>query len=293
MGLEILRNVPLINAARRSGWHVRVWTFHPLAFDDCALDIIPLQQGHNPLLPLCDADAHIQQGAFWLPHSHPNGPYVCHWALEVARKRRFKPLEAQICDLRPGAYPAIAEQFAKELFGCSESNDVQQRCPLYPADAEDVGEANTVVLNLIGAHGNQKGLSQARLACEVAFRIGNKFPDFKFILLLHSRVCAGQSFKKLAPNVVYLIHQDCDSRVSRLLSKNRHVITVEGGLAHSVIHRGGRLTVIGEESWLNSTAYLYPEYAKLKRRIMQSFSEDEFVRIITECLDSIIYGFHE
>lgn len=284
MGLEILRTVPLINMARARGLRVRLWTFHPLAFDDRAVEIFPLQQGHRPLLPNYDEALLVNRGAVWLPHDHPNGPFVCQDALEAALLRGFRQLDEEYENMTPGAYPARVYRFGQDMFGKEPEIFKEQSCPLYPADSESTTSGLQVVLNLIGAHGREKGLSDAFVACKVADHIGAKFPNVQILLLLHARVCGGQTPTINEPNVRLLIHIDSDSRVSRFLNLNSLVISVEGGLAHSVIYRRGQLVMIGKEDWLKETAYLYPKEGVFQRNYVTSFSENDLIK----CISNII-----
>jgi len=113
------------------------------------------------------------------------------------------------------------------------------------------------VLNLTGAHGNGKGLTDAAVPCAVADQVAKAYPQRQFVLLLHARVCAGQTASVTAPNLRILMHLDCDPRVARLLHRAALVITVEGGLAHAALYRGCTVILIGLAHWLNETAYLY------------------------------------
>jgi len=201
MGLEILRTVPLINMARSRGLRVRLWTFHPLAFDDRAVEIFPLQQGHRPLLPNCADALSVNRGVVWLPHDHPNGPYVCREAFEAALLRGFRQLDEEFENMTPGAYPARVKRFCLDIFSQKPEILTEPSCPLYPADSESTTNGQQVILNLIGAHGKEKGLSEASVACEVANRVGKNFPNIQILLLLHARVCGGQAPTIREPNV--------------------------------------------------------------------------------------------
>lgn len=288
VGFEILRTVPLIKAAKSAGWHVRLWTFHPLAFDDNVIDLIPLQQGYLPLLPKVHTpDSQKNMGVVWMPHNHSDGPYVCRRALSAAQSRGFLLLNGDISNTLPGSYPTLVNNLALKLFNIDQTNNPKTGCPLSPAQ-QDPTIQPSIILNLIGAHGTEKGLSDTETACIIANDIGQKFSKFNFTLLLNARVCAGQSFNITAPNVKILIHLDSDSRVSKILHHNTLTITIEGGLAHSVIYRNGLLALIGQEKWLRQTAYLYPSNTNNSYNIISSFSINDLTRIITTILNKYI-----
>lgn len=278
MGLEILRTLPLLHAACCAGFRPRLWTFHPLAFNDDNIEIVPLQQGWTPLLPP------VMQGlgAVWLPGNHPQGPYVCRCALNVARERGFHPLDEAGIDLhRAGSLPAFVAESARRLFPESGQFDKYNAgWGMYPADSLAEGVMAPTVLNLIGAHGNNKGVSDAALACTVASRVAAAYPQRQFVLLLHARVCAAQCTIVTASNVRILVHLDCDPRVARLLHRTAPVVTVEGGLAHSALQRGCPVILIGLAHWLNETAYLYDPQHNARRSIVAEFSVDELTQVI-------------
>jgi hypothetical protein len=282
MGLEILRNVPLIQGACRAGLRPRLWTFHPQAFDDHVVDLVPLQQGIDPLFP---AENGRVRGVFWMPHAHPQGPYVCRRTLAEGAARGFRPLrDADVDVTKPGCYPAWLSEQVAALFADDPPQAADLSCPLYPSDAMDEGEMPPVVINLVGAHGTEKGISDARAVAEVGSIIGRMFPHRRFVFLLHARVCAGQSVQCMQENVRLLVHLDCDPRVARLLHPNAPVITVEGGLAHSALYRGCQLTLIGLADWLRQTAYLYPAPDKFDIETLPSFAVDELCEAINRAL---------
>lgn len=288
LGLEILRIVPLIHAAFQAGLRARVWTFHPLVFDDRSVDIVPLQGGWAPLLPPAGAS----HGAVWLPSTHKQGPYVCHWAVNAARARGFVALDGSAVDCRcAGSYPKLVDGIAKHLFSSTSFDHATEgdttTTGLYPPDTLGPGDEAPTVLNLIGAHGSEKGLSDAAVACAVADRIGRTFPRRQFVLFLHARVCANQTAAVSAPNVRLLLHLDSDSRPARLLHRDSVVISVDGGMAHAAIYRGCRLILIGLTHWLNDTAYLYEQTKIYRLRTMKELSEATLADAITSELSGI------
>lgn len=282
MGLEIARTLPLLLAARRSGYRPRLWTFHPWAFNDADLEIIPLQQGWAPLLP----PAAPGLGAVWLPSHHPQGPYVCPGALSAARERGFQALDAAGIDPnRAGSLTDWVAATAHRLFPSQCAVAINEPgWGLYPADALLSGTNALTVLNLIGAHGNEKGLADAAIACAVADRIAIANPQRQFVLLLHARVCAGQTATLTSPNTHLLKHLDCDPRVARLLHRTVLVITVEGGLAHAALYRGCTVILIGLAHWLDETAYLYDPRRAVKRCALAGLTEDALATGIMDVL---------
>jgi hypothetical protein len=141
-------------------------------------------------------------------------------------------------------------------------------------------------VNLIGAHGHSKGISDSSLVRKIAVRVGEYFPNNNFVFLLNARVCSGQVIDSVMPNVRFLLHLDTDSRVSRILNPNSVVITVEGGLAHAALHRGCKLTILGLADWLNKTAYLYPLDNSFRTQTLESFSELALLKAILESIHS-------
>ena len=282
LGLEILRTVPLIQAARNIGLRPRLWTFHPLAYDDQKVDLIPLAQNQLPLLPADESQA--LSGSVWMPHSHPNGPYVCSDALLVALERNFRQLQFGITDYsKAGAYPTKVAKVAALLGDVNVPPCIRDH-PLYPADSLQNGEEPPIVVNLIGTNGDCKGLAKASLVAKIAASVGAVFSKNEFVFLLNSRVCSGQTVPSTSRNVRILMHLDSDSRVARLLHPNAHVITVEGGLAHAALYRGCKLTIIGLASWLNETAYLYPFPNEFNVQKLNSFSVQDFIGALVESI---------
>lgn len=282
LGLEILRSVPLIQAIRSSGFRPRLWTFHPLAYDDCKVDLVPLVQHQLPLIP--DHKAGSTKGVVWMPHSHPNGPYVCKTTLRVALERNFEQLEILNTDFpKAGAYPAEIARMASRLGVADEAWSISDN-PLYPPDSHPSEVSQPIIVNLIGTNGNCKGLSDAYLVKKIADSISKDFPSNKFVFLLNARVCSGQLIDSLLPNVRFLLHLDTDSRVSRILNPNAVVITVEGGLAHAALYRGCKLTILGLEDWLNKTAYLYPLNSSYRIKTVESFSEPALLEAVFESI---------
>ena len=250
LGLEVLRTAPLIRAALRTGWQPRLWTFHPGAFDTNQLEVVPLQQGWDPLLPFSENYAR-SDGVLWLPHAHPQGPYICERTLAEGLMRGCMGLDAQYLTGEPGVYPAFVRKAALRIFGDdgAPGKDVD---PLYPADADTGG--SSIVLNLVGAHGGEKGLADAHAVCAVASQLANRFLDRSWLVFLNARVCAGQRAVVSGRNIRKVVHLDSDAQVARRLGRNGKVITVEGGLAHFAIHRGISPVVVGTPRWLDETA---------------------------------------
>ncbi len=281
LGLEVLRTAPLIRAALRTGWRPRLWTFHPGAFDGSQIEIVPLQQGWEPLLPF--AENHVRfRGVVWLPHAHPQGPYVCNRSLAEGIEHGCELLVTQSMSCEPGAYPAFVREIAFRIFGedGAPGDDID---PLYPADSE-VGTSTPIVLNLVGAHGIVKGLSDVGTVCSVANRLAGSFIDQKWLVLLNARVCAGQRAIMSGRNIRTLVHLDSDAMVARCISRNALVITIEGGLAHFSIHRGLQPVVVGVQSWLDETAYLYPTDSCFRRCEVATFDANTLVETIGNLL---------
>lgn len=285
LGLEILRMIPLGARAISAGWIPRLWTFHPLVFNDRNAAIVPLQFGHKPLLPITD-HSH-SRGVFFNPQEYQNGPYVCREAMEAARVSGFTMIDPSGIDASvPGAYPDFIRDSANAIFEGTSPQDAPARELLYPADEYPVFP-HRILLNLIGAHGTDKGLDNADAACHVGGALASAFPDIQFILTLHSRVCAGQSFHTVAPNLEILIHMDCDSRVARLLSPRTSVVSVEGGLAHAALFRGLNLLLVGTRAWLESTAFLYPGNPGFLKCIVTACEPDLLARELKPVIQRI------
>ena len=276
LGLEVLRTAPLIRAALRTGQRPRLWTFHPGAFDGRQYDVVPLQQGWEPLLPISEKHS-CSNGVVWLPHTHRRGPYVCKRSLAEALACGWKGLDDKTMPIEPGAYPTFVREIAEQMFG-DDGAPGMDIDPLYPAD---VGvEATSIVLNLVGAHGKEKGLTDASAVCAVVNRLADVFLLHSCLVLLHARVCAGQRAVLSGRNIRALIHLDSDALVARCIGRNTKVITVEGGLAHFAIHRGISPVVVGLPSWLNKTSYLYPAEQKFTRCTVDSLDVNALVGAI-------------
>jgi len=283
LGLEIIRTINILKAAFKSGFHCRLWTFHPLIFNDSCFEIIPLQQSWLPLLPAATQTV----GAIWMPSSHLNGPYVCTHSVDEAINRGFRLLkEPKIFD-RKGALPAFVNEVAENLFPRSGfTRCVGPGWGLYPADELTAEEVPPIILNFIGAHGQEKGSSNVLIVMDSANNIARAFPAYHFYLLLHARILSGQEVSSRAQNLTLLMHLDEDPRVSRLLHRSAKVITVEGGLAHSAIERECSVTLLGHKDWLNKIDYLYSPENFFRKTYLLNFSEIELTKAVIGVISS-------
>lgn len=286
LGLEVLRNAPIIRGALRKGWLPRLWTFHPSAFNDSHIDIIPLQEGWEPVVPAF-VDQSRGHGVVWLPHGRQHGPYVCIRSFREGVSQGFRILDdSQVSRRKPGAYPVFVADTTARLLG----NDGAVGDDIDPLQAGETHSLNPeVVLNLVGAHGTEKGLRSTADTCGVADRLAGRYGAKSWMVLLNSRVCAGQSLAEVRPNIRTLTHTDSDIRIARRISRLGKVITVEGGLAHFAVQRGAVPLVVGLRHWLDETAYLYPDDGRIVRCDVDALDVDTLVTTLGGILDTWLF----
>jgi UDP-N-acetylglucosamine transferase subunit ALG13 len=283
MGLEIIRTKKLADILLRNKISVRVWTFHPNAFNEIPVAIIPLQESTAPVTPHC---SEIKKGAFWEPHSGENGPYVCNTALTVSRERGMISLDDKNLNFETtGSLPLHINQTGKLLvdkFQCIEDSLVK---------GNEI--ADYIVINLISAHGSGKGLTNLDSANEIVKRLSELFPHLSFIYLINANTSRGSKLPyKLSSNVNCIVHYDNDIRINKIINDSRLVISVEGGLIHCACDLNKKFVMLSTYYWFKQVCYLYENDIAKSICFVEDYSVKALVQGCSEILASSGFNFN-
>lgn len=275
MGLEIIRAQSLVNMLIDNNFNVRVWTFHPYLFDEIKATVIPLQEGIEPITP---DFSEINHGAVWIPHEGQNGPYICKTSLKISNLKNFEILnDTKLNFATPAALPAYVEKSARILnkkFTNIEEKSNRNEC-----------NSKKIVINLIAAHGTEKGLTNFNYVSNILNTIAENFPSLDFYFFINANVCKGSRiFFNKSKNVKFLIHTESDIRIQKAINESILIISVEGGLIHYSQAQKKNFFMLTTKAWHEKIAYLYTEEIMNSTFYVKDYSYESLVSALYELL---------